>query len=200
MSTRTLMPSVDALESSGIPDAFLTGDIQPETSEEFAGFPVEDDDVDTPLGPSVYACEACGSVLRYSGRGRKPKLCNATNGGNESCYATRKGKTARVGSGTALAERAATVLITGNEMLSFAFTTLSLPETGGALALGTAEPAFRAMVVDGLTMNPGLCRKILRGGSESGSMVLILAYAMLGMRVIPVATDEIRRRRSENGT
>jgi hypothetical protein len=61
-----------------------------------------------------------------------------------------------------------------------------------ASALAEREEAFREQAYAALVTDPALCRMILRAGTTSGKVSLIIAYAMLGAGVAPTAIMEYK--------
>jgi hypothetical protein len=64
-----------------------------------------------------------------------------------------------------------------------------------ASAIAEREDAFREQVYAALVTDPALCRTILRAGTTSGKISLLIAYAMLGASVYPVARAEYNDKR-----
>lgn len=141
---------------------------------------------------SDLACEVCGKPLSYSGRGRKPKFCDEHRKGNVKGASKGANRSNRV-----LAEQAADALVQVNSLMAMLCMTpiLRMPMTGSAIS--TAEDAFRAQAVEALTTDPKLARTILKAGTTSGRMALVIAYGMLGVAVAPVAMLELKDKRDE---
>lgn len=140
-------------------------------------------------GPE-FSCETCGKELTYAGRGRKPKYCEEhRKGGNSG------GKGKRVtglGQNAQLAAQAAEALIQVNGLLSIGLMLAQMPVT--AETLKTAEDGFREQAYNALLTDPALCKTILKGGTTSGKVSLLIAYGMLGAAVAPVGVMEFRQR------
>jgi len=157
-------------------------DIQPAT---------EDSDTSA-VNDSEYTCEVCQAPLTYNGRGRKPTKCSPRNGGREECYSTRGATLSqpREKSNDKLARQAANVLTGMNAGLGTGAYLLGL--RGTAAAIRDANESFDPAAYEALKMDPGMCRMILRGGANSGKVMLAIAYLMLGMNVAPIAVTEYR--------
>lgn len=93
------------------------------------------------------------------------------------------------------ARSAAALLGQLNTIIGFSLASLGLPATGAQLAANNdvfVEQAYSALLTD-----PGLCRKIMGAGAQSGKAALVMAYGMLAISVVPVATAEVKARRVE---
>lgn len=141
---------------------------------------------------SALACETCGKPLTYAGRGRKPRFCDEHKKG-----AKGSGKSTANRSNRVLAEQAADALVQVNSLVAMLCLTpvLRMPATGTAIS--AAEDGFREQAVEALTTDPKLCRTILKAGTTSGRMALVIAYGMLGVAVAPVAYMELQQKRAE---
>lgn len=144
-----------------------------------------------PLTTDVeYPCEACGKEAGpYSGRGRKPRFC----------VDHKKNKNASVrkvtGNAGNLAAQATEVLSQLNGIIAIGLMAVGMNQTASAIAAGNdtfAERAHAALLTD-----TDLCRLILKGGVKSAKISLGIAYAGLGVGVVPVAVNEIREKREE---
>lgn len=87
-----------------------------------------------------------------------------------------------------LAGQATDVLLRLNSFAAFGARIFEYDLT--AEALDNAKDPFREAVYDALLIDPELARWIMRGGTDSGKIALLVAYLMLAGAVIPVATLE----------
>lgn len=143
-----------------------------------------------PSSDHEYACVVCGKELFYGGRGRKPKYC-------EDHRKASGGKSTRSVSGKnqALAASATEALCQINTLSAFGLMMFGMPLT--AESITNAEQGFREQAYAALLTNPSLCQKILKAGTTSGTMALVMAYGMLGVAVGPVAYGEVTAKRRE---
>jgi len=132
-------------------------------------------------------CVECGKALTYGGRGRKPRYCDAHR---KSQPSTRRS----VGSNDKLAAQATEALIQVNGLVAMTLVWAQMPMTSEALR--NAEDVFREQTYNALLTDPGLCKTILKAGTTSGRMSLIIAYGMLALAVGPVARFEIQERKA----
>src|SRR3954470_23234006 len=156
------------------------------------------DFVPTDIGPSdetpdttgaEYPCEVCGKEAGpYKGRGRKPKRC-ADHKRNASGTPKTKGTNAT------LAGQAADALCQVNGLATVGLMVAGFHATAGAIA--ERESVFREQAYSALLTDPNLCRVILRAGTTSGKLSLLIAYAMLGIGVGPTAIIEFKDKRGE---
>lgn len=150
---------------------------------------------ETPPAQFEFACEVCGKELEYSGRGRHPKRCDEHRK-NSASTGTRRG----IVKNEQLAATAAEALLQINGLLALGLMFAQLPQT--AETLNNARDAFREQAYNALLTDPELCKAILRGGTASGKVSLVLAYGMLAASVAPIGWSEYRAnkeaRRVEN--
>ncbi len=133
-----------------------------------------------------YSCDVCGKELFYAGKGRKPKKCD-----EHKTVQTRKGS----GTNATLARQASDALGQYNSLLCVGMMIPSpnpfcLPRTASAIAVandGFTEQAYNALLTD-----PALCKMILKAGGVSGKLLLLVAYGMLAVAVVPVGVEEYR--------
>lgn len=164
----------------------------------FSTAPVPDDSEDTPDIPQDVSpgtdlhCLVCGKPLEYSGRGRKPKYCDEHK-------KSPKGARAQVRSSSVknerLASQATDALMQINGMVAFLCFIAGMPATHEAI--NAAEAGLRVQVHNALLTDPDLCAQILKAGTSSAKVSLIIAYGMFGAVVAPVAALEIRNKRAE---
>ena len=137
-----------------------------------------------------YPCEVCGREAGpYGGRGRKPKYCDLHKKG------ARKTGTAPKNNNAVLAKQATDALVQMNGLFGTGIYVLGFPETSSAIA--ERSDAFEEQAYNALLTDPALCRMILRGGTTSGKLALLIAYSMLAGGVAPTAITEYRDRRAE---
>lgn len=153
------------------------------------------DEADAPLPEDVspgseFHCLTCGKPLEYAGRGRKPKYCAEHRRGG-----ARKQTKASTVKNERLASQATDALMQINGLAAFLAHLTGLPMT--AEAINNAEPGLREQVHNALITDPDLCAAILKGGTQSARVSLILAYGMFGISVAPVAALEIKARKAE---
>lgn len=142
------------------------------------------------LADVEYPCEVCGKEAGpYGGRGRKPKRCPEHKKQSQS-----RGQSPKITGTTAnQAAMATAVLVQVNGILALAAMGMGLNKTAHAIA--EANPKFEQAAHNALLTDPELCRLILKSGVMSGRVGLGLAYAGMGMSVIPTAVMEVREKR-----
>lgn len=145
-----------------------------------------------PVFDVEYPCTVCGREAGpYGGRGRKPTKCpdhKRSSGSSGSSPKTR-------GSNAVLAAQAADNLAQLNNMLSFGSMAVGFNATASAIA--NSNEGFRQAAYEALLTDPALCRSILRAGKTGGKFALMMAYAMFGMNVVPVAMMELNERKAQ---
>lgn len=145
---------------------------------------------ETPESTHELSCETCGKELTYSGRGRKPKFCDEHK---KSSGGVSKRKS--LGKNDQMAAQAAEALVQMNGIAAIGIMMFGLPLT--ATALKNAEDTFREQAYSALLTDPALCATILRGGTASGKVALLIAYGMLGAAVAPVGIMEFKEKREQ---
>jgi hypothetical protein len=139
-----------------------------------------------------YKCKVCGREAGpYGGRGPKPKLCpEHKKVGSKSTGAPRV-------SGTIAnqAAQATAVLSQLNGMIAIGAMAMGLFETGSSI--GAANDLFEKQAYEALLTDPELCKLILKGGVKSGKLALGIAYAGMGMTVVPTAVNEMKEKKAE---
>lgn len=154
---------------------------------------LDDADARTDAIPPVldieYPCDVCGREAGpYSGRGRKPRKCpEHKRNSNSSAPKTR-------GNNAVLAGQAVDALCQLNAFAGIGLMMTGYHATAGALA--EREEAFREQAYAALVTDPTLCRMILRAGTTSGKVSLIIAYAMLGAGIAPTAILEFKTKKA----
>lgn len=139
-----------------------------------------------------YSCEVCGKELKYSGRGRHPTKCDEHKKGGSSKSGLR---TNRLGKNEELAAQAAYALSQLNGLIAVGLKMSGLEVT--AEAIDEARPAFRENAQEALVTDPELCRTILKAGTSSGKVALVMCYAMFLGAVVPVGVMEYKLKRAE---
>lgn len=91
------------------------------------------------------------------------------------------------------ARMAAAMLAQVNNLVGMSLALFRLPVTGAQIT--EANAGFEQMAYEALLTDPALCRKILSAGANSGKAGLVMAYAMLGAAVVPVAMQEMKESR-----
>ena len=136
-------------------------------------------------------CEICGKETRKPGaRGRAPRFCD------EHKQSKSTGNRVK-GTNAQLAAQATEALMQVNAMVSVGAMVVGYYETASAISDEARAETFRAQVYSALLTDPALCRSILRAGTTSGKLSLIIAYAMFGMSIFPVTVNEYRDKRDE---
>lgn len=159
---------------------------------DFTDATIPPDSVPETFDPGVkveYPCRVCGKESGpYGGRGPKPKLCPEHK-------KVSKGASPKVtGTNASLAAQATGVLTQLNGMIAIGMMALGLNESASALA--GANEGFEQQAYAALTTDPELCRLILKGGVKSAKVSLGIAYAGLGMAVLPTAVQEVREKKA----
>lgn len=161
------------------------------TTMDFLDAEIPPDTVPSDLTDVEFPCEVCGNEAGpYGGRGPKPKRCDD--------HRKNKGKSSVrkvTGNAANLAAQATEVLQQLNGIIAIGSMALGLNSTAAAIAAGNetfAERAHAALLTD-----PALCQLILKGGVKSAKISLGIAYAGLGVQVIPTAIREVQEKREE---
>lgn len=154
-------------------------------------FTVFPEDVSPPTSHE-YSCEVCGVELRYGGRGRKPKYCDDHK--RQSGAASGKVSRSTSGKASQLAAQATEALAQINSLSAIGLLMAGMPLTSAALA--QCDATFREQAYAALLTQPDLCKTILKAGTTSGLAALVMAYAALGVSVLPVGISEYRQRRA----
>jgi hypothetical protein len=154
--------------------------------------PEQDEAPDTDQSAVEYPCVVCGRESGpYGGRGRKPTKCPEHKGNGTP--SVKRGTTPI--KNAVLAGQAADALVQLNSIVALVATLAQYEGTGDALRI--AQDGFREQAYQALLTDPELCRSILKGGVMSGRVALLIAYAMLGSVVAPVAMYEAREKSRE---
>lgn len=134
-------------------------------------------------------CLECGKPLVYAGRGRKPKYCEEHRKNSRGSSAPRKG----AGNNATLAAQATDALCQVHGLVASLGMVTGFPMTASAIA--SAEDGFREQAYNALLTDPDLCKTILRAGTTSGRVALLIAYGMFAGAVAPTAVMEFKQRR-----
>lgn len=152
-----------------IPDYFAGGDSVPDTNE------VE------------YPCQVCGREAGpYRGKGRKPTKCD-DHKVNRTASSPR-------GANDKLAEMAADALCQVNGLMALGAMVIGFTDTGVALQ-GTEED-FRLRAIAALKTDAKLCQQIIKGGTSSAKVALVIGYAFVGVTVFPTALNEYQEKKA----
>src|SRR5262249_14888572 len=127
----------------------------------------------------------------YSGRGRKPVYCQ-----EHKKNVLQSTRTRVTGSDAVLAQKATEALCQLNGFVAIGAMFMRMPMTASAIHTATDE-GFREQTYNALLLDPALCKTILKGGTRSGKVALIAAYAMLAGAVMPVAALEYKALKAE---
>lgn len=134
-----------------------------------------------------YACTVCGKEAGpYSGKGRKPTKCGEHKKGTASTSRASN-------SNSALATQAVDALMQINGFMTLGAMITGFYQTASAIT--DAEDGFRRQAHAALLTDPALCRSILRGGTKSGKVALVIAYLMMGATIFPTAKAEFVAKR-----
>jgi hypothetical protein len=134
-------------------------------------------------------CLECGKPLVYAGRGRKPKYCEEHRKSSSKSAGPRKG----AGNNATLAAQATDALCQVHGLVASLGYVTGFPMTASAIA--GAEDGFREQAYNALLTDPDLCKAILRAGTTSGRVALLIAYGMFAGAVAPTAVMEFKERR-----
>jgi hypothetical protein len=143
---------------------------------------------DTPAVDVKYPCEICGQECEYSGRGRPPTKCAE----HKSTKSSGKKRASGLGSNATLAAQAAEALVQFNGLVAILLMLAQMPMTVDAIE--TAKDGFREAAYEALLTDPALCKTILKGGTASGKIALLIAYGMFAGAVGPVAYMEYKEK------
>lgn len=142
-------------------------------------------------GGIEYPCSVCGKEAGpYGGRGPKPSKCPDHKRTNSKARSAQK----VTGAASSLAAQATEVLAQINGFMVLGAMVTGLPQTAGAIAGHDTD--FREQVYAALVVDPELCKYILRAGVKSGKVALFMAYAMMGVAVLPTAVVELREKKA----
>jgi hypothetical protein len=136
-----------------------------------------------------YPCIVCGRESGpYGGRGRKPRRCPEHKGRTVSAPRVK-------GTNASLAAEATEALVQLNGFAAVGAMMIGYHATAGAIA--ERETLFREQAYSALLTDPALCRTILKGGTTSGKVALVIAYTMFIGGVAPYTISEYRERKAE---
>lgn len=144
-----------------------------------------------PTGPELAEeCKApdCHNAPEpYSGKGPRPKYCADHKRGKGTGVK-------RTGAANTQAIQAAAILAQYNNFVVVGLKLVKLDETASEIA--GRNDAFELMAAESLRGDPALCRAILKSGSKSGSLGLLMAYGLLLSAAVPAAMDEVKERKA----
>lgn len=141
---------------------------------------------------SGHRCEVCGKPLAYGGRGRPPTKCDEHR--KTPSKGTGGGARKNVGNNAALAAQATEALVQVNGLVAMFAKWAQLDMTSETIR--NAEEVFREQTYSALLTDPGLCKTILKAGTTSGKVSLLIAYGMLAGAVGPVAYMELQEKKA----
>lgn len=163
------------------------------SAPDFSDAPIPEDIPQTDIAPDDGPhCQVCGTPLEYSGRGRKPKYCSEHRRSGARNTTSVKASTPR---NEKLAAQATDALLQINGLVALLAAVAQYENT--AEAITSAEETFRVRVHAALITDPELAQSILKAGTASGKISLIIAYGMLATAVAPVAVVEYKMKRLE---
>jgi len=113
------------------------------------------------------------------------------NGARASGGSTRTSGSSRVES---KARQAAALLTQANELACFGVMAVGFGRTASALQV--ANEGFTETAYEALRQDEALCNTILKAGTTSAKITLLIAYGMLMVNVVPVAVTEYRDKRA----
>lgn len=143
-----------------------------------------------PTSEVEYPCTVCGKEAGpYKGTGRKPTKCPDHKRGTSTVRANRPALP-----NDKLAAQAADALVQLNGLAMIGLMTTGFNSTASAMQL--TQDGFRQAAYEALLTDPALCRSILRAGTTSGKVALIIAYGMMLSAVVPTALVEAREKRA----
>lgn len=139
-------------------------------------------------------CEDCGRQIDvpYGGRGRRPKKCSSCKPAKGT---TRTKAPGTRGSNATLAEQATEALWQINGMVAFLAMIAQMPMTAGAIQ--EREQSFREMCYNALLTDPGMCRFILKAGTNSAKISLTVCYGMFFAAILPTAAIELKAKKAK---
>lgn len=155
-----------------------------------------------------YRCKVCGKPLVRNRKGGKPpSLCAEHKNYRPSRHGDVPSGTSTGGASSArpsapdgvsgqhvkLANNAADVLVSGNQVAALVLGSIGLLDTAGAIA--QTHDTFREQAFNALLLDEKLCRSILAAGGKSAGISLAMAYGMLGLSVVPTAVTEVKAKR-----
>lgn len=138
-----------------------------------------------------YPCKVCGKEAGpYGGRGRKPVYCAEHKKSGKGT-----GQKRALTSNDAKARAAASALVQFHGLTAMGLVAFGFMGTASKLAEVTKEQ-FEEQAYEALLTDPALCSAILKAGTTSGRMSLLIAYAMLAGAIAPTAWEEWKERRA----
>lgn len=152
--------------------AFETGVIPDKEPETDTGLPGASDDA-----PYGYKADGTPYKRRPNGTGRASGTRTSTGSRTDS-----------------KARQAAALLTQANDLVTFGVMAIGYGQT--AAALSNANEGFADTAFEALRQDEALCNTILRAGTTSAKITLLIAYGMLAVNVAPTALAEVREKRA----
>ena len=146
------------------------------------------DELPDGMGPRCEEPGCVEPVAAYGGRGRRPTKCD-THRGSKGSKTVSGGR-----ANTKLAHQAACVLAQTHAMKALGIHFLGMPKT--ASSIGMAETSFIEMATEALESDPGMCRVILRLGTKSSKIALLMVYGQFLAAVVPIAVMEYQEKKA----
>lgn len=138
----------------------------------------------TPEAPWGYLANGEPRKRRPKGSGRVP-----------SSSTTKGPSVKRMPASESQARAAAALLVQVNALTTMGVMAVGFTDTASAIA--GANEGFEEMAFNALLTDPALCKQILKAGTTSGKVALVIAYGMLAVNVVPVAVNELREKRAD---
>jgi hypothetical protein len=166
------------------------------TADMFTEVPAPTDYVADTVPPSSDVenpCKSCGRQIDipYGGRGRRPTQCSDC----KPAKRTRSKAPGTRGSNATLAEQATEALWQINGVAAFLAMIAGMPMTAGAIQ--DREQSFREMCYNALLTDPGMCRFILKAGTNSAKISLTVCYGMFAAAITPTAIMEMKVKKAK---
>lgn len=161
-----------SLDIATVPIPGRTQDESPPVEEVFAEYPGATED-------APYGYKPDGTPYKRRPRG--------TGGAS-------RGKAGKLPADGKLAESAAALLASANQLVGISLMAFGMTQTAASLA--EANTQFELMARQALAADPGLCRKILSTGATGGKAGLVMAYSMLAVNMFPAAKSELAEKRA----
>lgn len=140
-----------------------------------------------PLDDIENPCDKCGREAGLTASGRRRKFCG-------DCKPVRGSSVKVTGTASQLAAQASKTLANLNNMMALVAGGLGLTrsmKTIFDLNADFEQAAYTALVTD-----MKLCRQILSVGETSAKIGLGIAYASMGIGVVPTLMEELRDKRA----
>lgn len=130
-------------------------------------------------------CELCQNPLTYTGRGRKPKRCSASNGGDPECFGNVTARPA-TSSGPRVSARQSKNVETALAVMEGVYDGISevliLLSPDGAVELEKRVVKQQLRNKACFESSPALCERVARYGGKGGTFAFLLSnLSMLAM-------------------